>query len=248
MPPAESGRKRRKKTCVRLATAQRGGAERCRIEGAHRGVQRQDHEGDHDVGHADGDAEQVVDELQGRVDRPDRHQCPVDQARPLQQHHPRVGARQQVGPHRQDDDAEEERGPTRRKDREEPGEREGEKQRDEGHQPRDRERVDEHLEVGGRPEHLGKVLEPDDRVRHAAQQQPDHRGHEEHAQEEQGRRRRPEAGRHSPRRRRGQVGGRRGVPRAQRHGPRDIRAGRRCAHFACQSYQRLPISSRWMAQ
>src|SRR5438876_1230626 len=62
----------------RACAAKGGGAQRHGVDRAQRADQRQDHEGQHDVDHADGDAGQIVDERQRLMDDAEPHQRPVD--------------------------------------------------------------------------------------------------------------------------------------------------------------------------
>ena len=92
----------------------RGAAERRRLQDgridlADDAVERQDDERQHDVGHADGDADQVVDQRQRLVDQAKPHQRLVDDAGALQEHHPGVGAGEKIGPHRQKEDGKDDR-------------------------------------------------------------------------------------------------------------------------------------------
>ncbi len=86
---------------------------------------------------------QIVGQLQRLLDDADRHQHPVDQPGLLQQHHPGIGPRQKVGPHRQQDDREDDARDTLRHDDQRPSHRKGDKRGDQGHDARDQKGIEE---------------------------------------------------------------------------------------------------------
>ena len=80
------------------------------IDGAHRGIERQHHERQHDVHHADGSAREIVHERQWAVDEAQAGEPRVDKTAPLQEDEPRIATHQKRGPDREQHQEQQERG------------------------------------------------------------------------------------------------------------------------------------------
>ena len=161
------------------------GLEQIDVDPFHDAVDRQHHEGQQDVDHADRHAQPVVEQRQWRVEKPETLQTFVHHAATAQQHHPRIGAHEHAGPERHDDRREHEPRRARPGRGQDEGERVAEHERQERDRRADLEGVGEDLRVDGCAEELAVAREREGRREHARVEKPADRVDEQDAEPRQ---------------------------------------------------------------
>ena len=150
----------------------------------HPGDERQDHEGQHDVDHADVNGERAGKQRQPRMGDAEREEEVVQYPLALEDDHPAEGADDRAGPQRDQDENHEklETAPVGASDR--IGERVGDDEAEDSHHSGGLDRVRERPGKGGLAEDPAVIGESGMRLEEAAQDDPDQRPEKENGKKE----------------------------------------------------------------
>ena len=222
--------------------AQRLGRPRQRaVDAHHDAVERQDHQRQQHVHHADVHADGTVEQLQRRVDEPGLEQERVDDSLRTEQHHPRVGPDQEARQIRHDDQQQEEPPPSPADAQQDVRGRVPEEEAAEGDGEAHAEGAREDLQISRLREEVGIVGEAPARGLDAHEQEPHQREGVEDEQEHYGGKNQQSDGALPPR------GGRllQGPQGRASSRTRGARPGRRGGdYWTVHLFQRSMISSR----